>query len=124
MTFKIKAMIAVAAASAFLAVGWNARGWLEDSKDLAAMKAQQSLVDEIREGQRQVSKQVEQRLSELRANERVIDRGVIREIEKPVYRNVCIPPGGDAFRLLNDAASGKAPGEPNDQVPQGTAVAN
>lgn len=96
---------------------WMARGWFEDSRDLIAMEAQQALVEEIREGQREVSEQVDRRLSELKANERVIDRGIIREIEKPVYRNVCVPPDGAAFRLLRDLALGNAPSEPDDQVP-------
>ncbi len=52
--------------------GWLARGWFEDSKDLAAVKAQHALAEEIREGQAAISKQVEERLSQLRANERII----------------------------------------------------
>lgn len=97
--------------------GWMARGWFEDSKDLVALEAQQALVEEIRAGQREVSQHVEKRLSELRANERVIDRGIIREIEKPVYRNVCIPDDSDAFRLLRDLANGETPSQPDDQMP-------
>lgn len=84
--------------------GWLARGWFEDSKDLAAVEAQQALAAEIREGQAEISKQVEQRLSELRANERIIDRGVIREIQKPIYQRVCFEP--ELVRLLNDAQRG------------------
>ncbi|MGB1952223.1 MAG: hypothetical protein ACPHQ9_15750 [Marinobacter sp.] len=94
---------------------WMARGWFEDSKDLAAVEAQQALAAEIRKGQAEISQQVEQRLSELRANERVIDRGVIREIQKPIYQRVCLEP--DAIRLLNLAAQGKATGKPDDEVP-------
>ena len=95
--------------------GWMARGWFEDSKDLAAVEAQHTLAAEIRKGQAEVSAQVEKRLSELRANERIIDRGVIREIQKPIYQRVCLEP--DAIRLLNLAAKGQAAGEPDGQVP-------
>lgn len=95
--------------------GWVARGWFEDSKDLAAVEAQHALAAEIRKGQAEVSAQVEKRLSELRANERIIDRGVIREIQKPIYQRVCLEP--DAIRLLNLAAQGQAAGEPDGQVP-------
>ena len=112
---KIKAAIGIAAVTAVFAAGWTAKGWLEDSKDLAAMEAQERLTAKIREGQREISAQVEQRLSELKANERVIDRGVIREIQKPVYQRVCLP--SSAIGLLNAAARGEAPGEPADQVP-------
>lgn len=95
--------------------GWLARGWFEDSKDLAAVEAQHALAEEIREGQAAISKQVEDRLSQLRANERIIDRGVIREIQKPIYQRVCIEP--DAIRLLNLAAQGQPAGKPDGQVP-------
>ncbi len=126
MIFGLKAKLiagAVAVSAAFGA-GWLVKGKFEDSKDLAALQAQNALAAEIREGQAQISKQVEQRLSELRANERIIDRGIIREIEKPVYRNVCVPPDSDAFRLLRDLASGHAPGKPDDEMPAGATDAD
>ena len=117
MTFKIKAAIAVVVISASVGAGWTAKGWLEDSKDLAALQAQNALAAQVREDFAGHSRSVEKRLGELKANERVIDRGVIREIEKPVFRNVCVPPDGDAFRLLGLLAKGEAPGEPANQVP-------
>lgn len=110
-----KPALIAAVVTAIGAGGWLARGWFEDSKDLAAVEAQHALAAEIRKGQAEVSAQVEQRLSELRANERIIDRGVIREIQKPIYQRVCIEP--DAIRLLNLAAQGQPAGEPDGQVP-------
>jgi hypothetical protein len=86
--------------------GWLARGWFEDSKDLAAVEAQHALAAEIRKGQAAISKQVEDRLSQLRANERIIDRGVIREIQKPIYQRVCFEP--ELVELLNAAQRGDA----------------
>lgn len=115
------ALIAVAV-TAIGTGGWLARGWFEDSKDLAAVEAQHALAAEIREGQAEISEQVEQRLSELRANERVIDRGVIREIQKPIYQRVCLEP--DAIRLLNLAAQGKATGKLDDEVPDSAPAAD
>jgi hypothetical protein len=111
------ALIAVAA-TAIGTGGWLARGWFEDSKDLAAVEAQHALAAEIRKGQAEVSAQVEKRLSELRANERVIDRGIIREIQKPVFHNVCIPADSESFRLLNLAAQGQPARESDGQVPE------
>ena len=109
-----KPAIALVAVAGLTAGGWLARGWFEDSKELIAITAQQALADEIRAGQAEVSQLVEKRLGELRANERVIDRGVIREIQKPIYQRVCLAP--DAISLLNDAASGSTR-ESNDQMP-------
>lgn len=115
MIFGLKAKLiagAVAVSAAFSA-GWLVKGKFEDSKDLAALQAQNALAAEIREGQAQISKQVEQRLSELRANERIIDRGVIREIQKPIYKRVCFEP--ELVRLLNDAQRGSS-GESESKV--------
>ena len=118
MIFGLKAKLAVGAiaVSAAFGAGWLVKGKFEDSKDLAALQAQNALAAEIREGQAQISKQVEQRLSELRANERIIDRGVIREIQKPIYKRVCFEP--ELVRLLNDAQLGN-PSEPAGEVPEG-----
>lgn len=118
MIFGLKAKAAVAAvvvAGAFGA-GWTSKGWLEDSRDLAAQKAREALAAQVREDMGKVSAHVEQRLSELRANERVIDRGVIREIQKPIYKRVCFEP--ELVRLLNDAQLGN-PSEPAGEVPEG-----
>lgn len=116
MVFGLKAKIAVAAISVpiIFGAGWTAKGWLEDSKALAAVEAQQALADEIRESQAEVSKQVADHLSQMQGTERVIDRGVIREVSKPIYQRVCLP--DRAISLLNAAAQGKTPGEPDGEV--------
>lgn len=122
MVFGLKAKLAAVALSVSVAfgAGWTTKGWFEDSKDLAATRAQESLAAEIRAGQAAISRQVEQRLSELRANERIIDRGVIREIQKPIYQRVCFEP--ELVRLLNAAARGESPGEPDGQGSPGAAA--
>lgn len=117
MIFGLKAKLIASAVvvSAAFGAGWLVKGKFEDSKDLAALQAQNALAAEIREGQAQISKQVEQRLSELRASERIIDRGVIREIQKPIYKRVCFEP--ELVRLLNDAQRGNS-GESESEMPR------
>lgn len=121
MVFGLKAKLAAVALSvsmafgAGLSVGWVVKGKFEDSKELASVKAQQALADEIRNDMGKVVRTVEDQLQGLKANERIIDRGIIREVERPVYRNVCVPPDSDAFRLLRSLAIGEAPGKPADQ---------
>lgn len=89
------------------ATGWLARGWLEDSQRLTSERAVQQAIDAALERESTIARTVEARLAELEANERIIDRGIIREIEKPIYRRVCLEPR--LVRLLNDAATGRAP---------------
>lgn len=84
--------------------GWTLRGWYEDSNLLAAKEAQQKVVEASMIRESDIAKEVELKLSALKASEKIIDRGVVREIQKPIYRNVCFEP--DLVRLLNDAASG------------------
>lgn len=111
----LKPALIVVSVVGVAAGSWMVRGWFEDSKALAAAEVQIALATEIRADMGKIVRTVEDRLQSLKANERIIDRGIIREIERPVYRNVCIPPDGDAFRLLHSIANGEAPGKPDDQ---------
>ena len=108
-------VLAVVAAIAF--GGWVGRGWYEDSQDLAEERGAQAAIDAAMERESKIAEKVETRLADLKANERIIDRGVIREIQNPVYRNVCLPTGG--LRLLNAAARGEpVPADPADPLPR------
>ena len=75
-----------------VASGWWVRGWYEDSKQLASNKT-------VAEVQQAISKQLEEKLATLKANERVIEREKIKIIDKPVYKNVCLD--AEAVSLIN-----------------------
>jgi hypothetical protein len=108
-------VLAVVAAIAF--GGWVGRGWYEDSRDLAEERGAQAAIDAAMERESKIAEKVETRLADLKANERIIDRGVIREIQNPVYRNVCVPDSGRL--LINAAARGEpVPGESDDPLPR------
>ncbi|WP_110687026.1 hypothetical protein [Salinicola aestuarinus] len=112
------------AVSAAGTAGWLTRGWLEDSHRLTAIEAARQTASQALARESVIAGVVEARLSTLDANERIIDRGIVREIQKPIYRNVCL--GADALRLLNDAAAGRAPDstEPADPMPGNVAGAD
>lgn len=107
-----------------LAAGWAARGWFEDAQRLSAERATREAIDAAMARESEIAAQVEAALADLDANERIIDRGIIREIEKPVYRRVCLEP--DAIRLLNHAAAGTVPepADPDDALPDDAAQAD
>ncbi|WP_251978559.1 hypothetical protein [Salinicola avicenniae] len=115
-------LIALVAALAFSA-GWLTRGWFEDAQRLTEERAARLVADAATAREADIAGIVEERLAELDANERVIDRGIIREIQQPIYRNVCL--GDNAVRLLNDAA-GRAhtPAEPAAALPAGAPAAD
>ncbi|WP_353980969.1 hypothetical protein [Salinicola endophyticus] len=105
MTARTLVMLAVLAIAA--GTGWLSRGWFEDAQRLTALEAAQAAASQALARESVIAGVVEARLATLDTHQRVIDRGVIREIQKPIYRRVCLEP--DAVRLLNDAAAGRAP---------------
>lgn len=124
MTFNVKLLI-IAGVLAGVGLGsWTARGWFEDAKRLAIVEDRQELAEQIRDDISGIAQSVEIRLGELRANERVIDRGIIREIQKPIYQRVCAEP--DVVRMLNAALRGESvagPAEPVGEVSAGASTA-
>lgn len=121
---KISAALIILAlvATGSFAAGWRIKGWKNDSEQAAVDRASQAIIDKATANESGIAAKVEQRLSELKANETVIDRGIIREIQNPIYRNVCI--ADDGLRILNDIARGQAPADPGKPVGQvpGTAA--
>ena len=100
----IRMLAPVALSAACLCAGWYAHGIYQDSKDLAVLEAVNTLEANARAEQSEIARIVEDRLGELTASKTVIDRGIIREIEQPIYRNVCLTDA--AVSMLNKAASG------------------
>lgn len=104
--------------AAIFASGWNVKGWQVDSVNLAVEQAAKAIRDDAIERESDIAGKVEAKLSTLKANQTVIDRGIIREIQNPIYQRVCLEPG--AISLLNAAARGEAqavPAKPAGQVP-------
>lgn len=102
---KAKALIGIGASFALIASGWQIRAWYEDSQDLSAERARQEVLSAVRASIASVGEKVESQLSEQVVKERIIDRGVIRETQKTVYRDrECFEP--ELVRLLNLGAEG------------------
>ncbi|WP_083941561.1 hypothetical protein [Salinicola socius] len=120
---KLRIVIVAIALAIAAGGGWISRGWFADAQRLTEERAARLVVDAAMAREADIAGVVEDRLAELDANERIIDRGIIREIQQPIYRNVCL--GDNAVRLLNDAAAGRAPDttEPQAQMPADTAAA-
>lgn len=87
-----------------LLVGWSVKGWHNDSIELAVKDAARQIKDDAIGREATIAKQVADAAAANVPVERVIDRGVIREIEKPVYLHVCFEP--ELVRLLNEGAKG------------------
>ena len=99
----IKAGFGLALLALAFGSGWRVRGAFEAEAEAAAA---------VRQAQDKISGQLEAKLAELRANERIIERETQRVIEKPVYRTVCAD--ADGLRVLEAARTG---GKPSDEMP-------
>lgn len=94
-------------------VGCFGAGW----RTHAAFDAEEELkrADSVLAIQSAVSAKLEEKLSDLRANEKVIERETQKIIERPIYRNVCAD--ADGLRLLEAARVGAKPAEHAGKVP-------
>lgn len=117
LSLKLKAAASAAALAATFAAGYKIANWQNDSHALTAERAAQQAISAAMKRESQIAAHVEERLGELQTNERVIDRGIIREIQKPIYQRVCLEPS--VISLLNNAATGTAPDstDPNAALP-------
>lgn len=112
---KLTLLASAAALAITFAAGWQISNWQNDSHALTAERAAQQVINAAMARESEIAANVETRLAELQANERIIDRGIIREIQKPIYQRVCLEP--DVIRLLNHAATGTEPTEPHAALP-------
>ena len=95
--------------------GWTARGWYESSQELSELKGAQKAINAAMARESGIAQAVEDKLATLKANETVIDRGVIREVVKPVYQRVCFEP--DLVRMLNLESGEALPADLAGEVP-------
>lgn len=103
---KYKAIIGIALAVGLVFTGWQGHSWYRDSKDLAAKEERDKIMNMVENRESKIALNVQEQIRDLDINTRTIDRGIIREIEKPVYRNVCLPANG--VRLFNAISNGEA----------------
>jgi len=102
---KIKPLLIAAAGVSLLLAGWQSRAWYEDSVTLSIERAIARATESNEQAIAGIAATVEERLSEASVKERIIDRGVIREINKVEYRDrECFD--ADLVRLLNLGAEG------------------
>lgn len=103
--------------------GWMVNGWRRDSIEAVTQQAAMKAAAQFQSREQAIAKAVEEKLAALPERERIVERGIIREIQKneTVYRNVCIT---DAGRLLiNSLAEGTDTGKPDAAVPGAAAGA-
>lgn len=112
----LKLLIALTVMVISFGAGWRVKGAFVAERDLAIAEAQKAMIEAYRANEANQARILEDKLAELKENERVIEKERVRIVENPVYLNNCL--SSDGVQLINQARAGKAdPAKPADQVP-------
>lgn len=84
--------------------GYKYSSYKNDSEQLSELINQQKIMQEWLSRESSVAEIVEHKLSELKANERVLERERIRIVEKPIYNIQCLDE--DGLEILRRYAGG------------------
>lgn len=103
---------AVIVVGAFYA-GWQVKGAFVAKRDLAIIEAKNEFIKAYQSAEANKANLLENKLQELRANERVIERERLKIIDRPVYSNECLD--NDGLLLIERARTGTTnTGKPTD----------
>lgn len=116
MTLKAQLLVLLAAVLIAFGAGWRVKAAFVAERDLAVMEARDAMIAEYRANEAGKAQILENKLADLRANERIIEREKLKIIDRDVYHNVCLD--ADGLRLIEAARAGKTdPAKPADEVP-------
>ena len=77
--------------------GYKFNDYKRDSELSAAKEAAQEVAKGLMDRESEIARMVENKLSDLRANERVVERERLKIVEKPVYQVNCIDEDGQSL---------------------------
>lgn len=86
--------------------GWQVKGAFVAKRDLAILEAKNEFIKAYQEGEAHTASIVENKLQELKANEKIIERERVKIVDRPVYSNECLD--ADGLQLIERARTGKA----------------
>jgi hypothetical protein len=86
--------------------GWQVKGAFVAKRDLAIVEAKAEFIKAYQAAEANKAYILEQKLAELKANEKTIERERIKIIDRPVYSNECLD--ADGLQLIERARRGKA----------------
>jgi aspartate/glutamate racemase len=88
--------------------GWYLHGLVVDSRILAAERAAAIAMQYVMQQEFYAAKALEEKLQELKANERVIHTREREIVDRPVYRNICLD--DDGLQVIEAYATNDATG--------------
>lgn len=111
----LKAAFYAVAVSALIGLGWWTRGLVEDKQDLAELRAVNAAIESAMNRESAIAGALEKRLSELQANQTVIEREKIKIVNRDIYHVACLDSVG--VSLVNRSKSRPDPAKPADRLP-------
>lgn len=102
----IKFLVCLALVAGIFYAGMRVEQAFTAERDLAIVEAKEAFIDVYQEAESGKSKQLEDKLSSLKTNERIIEREKIKVITRPVYLNECIDANG--VQVIERARAGQA----------------
>lgn len=106
MPIQYKLLILAGVIIGSFATGWSVKGAYAAKEQLAITEARNELINEFRAIEGGIAKTVEDKLSGLKANERVINNEIVKIIDRDVYHNTCLDAPG--LQLIERARTGQA----------------
>lgn len=106
MSWQIKIIAALLFAAVCFGAGWRVKAAFVAERDLAVVEAKQEFIDAYRKEEGKSAALFEDKLKELKANEKTIEYERIKIVDRPVYRNECLD--DDGLHLIEGARTGGA----------------
>lgn len=103
---KLKLLIGVLLIIGSFATGWSVKGAYVAKEELAIIEAKNEMINEFRAMEGNIAATVDDKLGQLKANERVINNEIVKIVNRDVYRNVCLDASG--LQIIEQARTGKA----------------
>tara|TARA_R110000772_G_scaffold8737_2_gene28921 strand:- start:2341 stop:2685 length:345 start_codon:yes stop_codon:yes gene_type:complete len=104
------ALLVVVVVGSFI-MGWKVNSAFAAKREMAINEAKQEFMKAYHTAEANKANVLENRLQELKANERIIERERIKIVDRPVYFNECLD--ADGLQIIERARTGKAhPSEP------------
>lgn len=111
----VKLFVALLCAGLIFGAGWQTKGAFVAKHDLAIVEAKKEFIKAYQDAEADKATILENKLSELKTNEKTIIREREKIVDRPVYRNECID--ADGLRLIESARTGKSDTiKPTDKV--------
>lgn len=106
MPIQIKLLLAAIVIIGSFSTGWSVKGAFVAKEQLAITEAKNEFINTIRSMEGSIAGVVENKLADLKANERVINNEIVKIVNRDVYRNVCLD--ADGLQVIERARTGKS----------------